>query len=506
MLKNKYSLLYLVFCTFLFILLGCADEAKNISVKKVFIKTPQPLPKETISVTYDIGNNYWCLTSKKHSNKSVLNVLVADSTTWKKEYLSDVPIKKWHTVLADEHGILWLASKKNLWFLNPRNPKKGWTDFQTKIKFPKGVINNMIIGNSGFPLIALSSGYLIKTNLIKKESKTGTFLESHFTIRNIPKQIKKLYINDQGFIVCKNEKTSIELKPNNLWRTHWEQVARIPGSNHDLRGDVLNGKFYMAGGLTAEYGYPMTDYVYSKLFEFDTSIHEWQKVAELGKKRIYCATGVLGKNLWVMGGDIIDENGKRFTTNLAQKINPITKTVENTVPLNYKLPDPIAFNVNGQLYILGYKAALLERDTPLIIESINEDNLVWKAEQSGPLGKGALYGCLIQNKICAVVANKYVAIFNTDTKKWFTINTPHKVRSPQVAEHNGELWVLGGRDIDNQAEVNIYNFENKTWRQGPDLPRELAWGVGFTINNDLYVTGGAAGFAYNNRTFRLKTE
>ena len=34
--------------------------------------------------------------------------------------------------------------------------------------------------------------------------------------------------------------------------------------------------------------------------------------------------------------------------------------------------------------------------------------------------------------------------------------------------------------------------------------REIVWGAAFNIKGSLYVTGGAAGRCYNNRTFRLR--
>jgi hypothetical protein len=281
-------------------------------------------------------------------------------------------------------------------------------------------------------------------------------------------------------------------------------VAHMPGSNHDLRGDVLNDRFYMAGGLTAEYGYPMQSHAYSELFEFDAEENKWRVVADLGHQRIYCATGVLKGNLWVVGGDIIHLQGKRTTTRLSQKVDPKKGEVENTIPLNVDLSAPLAFNLQERLYVLGYKNGLGDKEMPLYVASIADGDKQWREEPLGPLGRGAIYGSLHQGRISIVVANKYLAMLDPVKGKWDTVELPLKVRSPQVASLHDELWLMGGRDIENQALVQVYNTKNKQWRNGPDLPRELAWGVGFTLKGNLYVTGGAAGSSYNNRTFRLK--
>ncbi len=50
----------------------------------------------------------------------------------------------------------------------------------------------------------------------------------------------------------------------------------------------------------------------------------------------------------------------------------------------------------------------------------------------------------------------------------------------------------------------ICSPDSGQWRKGPSLPREIVWGAAFSIDGDLYLTGGGAGRCYNNRTFRLR--
>jgi len=41
--------------------------------------------------------------------------------------------------------------------------------------------------------------------------------------------------------------------PANLWR----RIARMPASKHDISAAVLDGQLFVAGGLTAEWGFPV---------------------------------------------------------------------------------------------------------------------------------------------------------------------------------------------------------------------------------------------------------
>ena len=63
---------------------------------------------------------------------------------------------------------------------------------------------------------------------------------------------------------------------------------------------------------------------------------------------------------------------------------------------------------------------------------------------------------------------------------------------------------MGGRTNEGGQVSYIYTPASGEWRKGPPLPREIVWCAAFNIDGELYVTGGAAGRCYNNRTFRLR--
>ncbi|WP_158499701.1 Kelch repeat-containing protein [Zobellia galactanivorans] len=491
-----YYLLLVVACS-------CIGGKHTDPVWKTYGSIPVRPPESTISLTYDGGNTYWALTSSKGSKGNTLMVLPAGKKVWEKETLSHAPSGLWHTVLADEHGMLWLASNKSLLYCDLRDLSQGWTEFTG---LAEGDIMDLAIGSNGSALLGLNSGNLIEVDL-EKTTKDGTssYLPS-LKVHRIPKGLKSLSLDDRGDVICVTTEGSLSVDLGGAWMENWEMVARMPGSNHDLRGDVLDHRFYMAGGLTAEYGYPMDSYAYSKLFAFDPETNNWEVIADLGVPRVYCATGTLNGQLWVAGGDLLPEKGERHTTRMVQKVDPKSGTVKTAPSLNNNLSAPLAFNSRGRLYVMGYTNWLGDAQAPLYVTSIGEGETQWRTEPTGPEGKGAIYGCKYKDQICIVVANTYLALFDPITNQWTTIDMPLKVRSPQVASINDEIWVMGGRDTNNQAGVQIYNLKNKQWKMGPDLPRELAWGVGFNLNGQLYVTGGAAGKSYNNRTFRLKNK
>jgi len=64
--------------------------------------------------------------------------------------------------------------------------------------------------------------------------------------------------------------------------------------------------------------------------------------------------------------------------------------------------------------------------------------------------------------------------------------------------------LMGGRTKEGGEVSYIYSPKTGKWRHGPGLPRELVWGAAFNHIGRLYITGGAAGRCYNNRTFVLR--
>jgi len=55
-----------------------------------------------------------------------------------------------------------------------------------------------------------------------------------------------------------------------------------------------------------------------------------------------------------------------------------------------------------------------------------------------------------------------------------------------------KLVVAGGRDYTNTPvdTVEIYNFENRAWEDGPQLPEPISRGSAVEFNGDLFIVGG----------------
>lgn len=291
--------------------------------------------------------------------------------------------------------------------------------------------------------------------------------------------------------------------------TRWQVVARMPASNHDLTAAVLGGKFYVAGGLTADWGFPARSHPFDELWELNPAHWSWRVAAKFHRARIYCATAAFANKVWVLGGDVIEPDGKRFAVTTTELCDPRTGNVIKGPESTIARPMPIALTTNDRLYVLGNPRD--EYEKPGKMESIGLGEKNWRQEPDGPAGMGPLAGTSFADKLYVLVPKKGLAIFDTKTRQWELLMPPSIPRSCQMAAYRNEIWLLGGQDITDKTQTLIFNPNTRKWRNGPPLPRPNSWGAAATVNGKLIVTGGAALrsendriYIYNDRTFVLQ--
>lgn len=334
-----------------------------------------------------------------------------------------------------------------------------------------------------------------------------------------------VFEDEKGYIWVQSLSHSMKMHPkNSIWEnqyvkvakeadyTPWKMVSRMPGGNHDLSGEVYNGNFYMAGGLTAGWGYPAKTHVFSDIFRFDLSNYSWEVLADIGYPVCYCATACLNNKVWVMGGDIFDSYNNRCATDKVRIYNTLNGSIEDGPSMSIPRPMPLAFNVNNRIYIFGNPRNRFNE--PALIESIGSGEHEWRKETPGPSGMGALAGAALNGKIYILVEHLYMAVYDAITCSWETFSVPESPRSAQVTAHKGEIWVMGGRinQINAQSPVTtnktwIYTPETRKWREGVPMPKNLAWGTAFSSGDAVFVVGGVSNISdtcYSNRTFMLE--
>ncbi len=469
------------------------------------IPEPPVVPPEGAGpVTYDIFDNFWVLAPATEKNMRRIMVLSWQKKgAWVHDTLSGISEGDWQFIQADEFGFVWVASATQLLRLDPRYPEEGASDFTVDSAFPLGRITALGLAPSGGVLAALDNGRLVEADRTYKQEGRVRVPNNRITIHEAPAGIQELVTDGEGRVwVLAEGKVYRKAAPPGAWQRHWRLVGRIPGGNHNLSGDVMDGKFYMAGGSTGGLGYPVRGHIADELYEFDPETGRWRVAAKLGFGRVYNATSWLGGKVWVISGDVVPENGERHTVTTTQICDPKTGVVTRGPDVAIARPMPVAMHINGRIYVAGNPRDKYQE--PGKLESIGPGETSWRREPDGPTGMGPLAATALDGKFYISVPDKYLAVFDTKTGAWATIDVPHAPRSCQMAACRGEVWLMGGRGVPEGREVQIYDPKTDTWRTGPPLPREIVWGAGTTVQGQLLVVGGAAGRCFNNRTFALR--
>ncbi|MCX5661400.1 MAG: hypothetical protein NTW19_17095 [Planctomycetota bacterium] len=295
------------------------------------------------------------------------------------------------------------------------------------------------------------------------------------------------------------------IRPDPRWRV----ATRMPASNHDITAGVLNGKLYVAGGLTADFGFPVRPRSFDEVWELDPSQWTWRVAAKLSRNRVYCATAVIDGAVWVIGGDIFEPGGKRVAVTTVERVDPRTGAVTPGVSTSIARPMPIALVAGGRLYVIGN--ARDEYDKPGKIESIGPGESAWRPEPDGPTGMSALAGAALDDRLYVVVPEKGLAVYDTKRRVWQLVHPPSIPRSCQMTAYRGEIWMMGGVDNSNPRQTLIFDPRSGTFRDGPPLPVAIAWGAAAEVDGRLIVTGGAGQrsttdptYVYSDRTLVLQ--
>jgi uncharacterized repeat protein (TIGR03806 family) len=290
----------------------------------------------------------------------------------------------------------------------------------------------------------------------------------------------------------------------------WHVAARFPAGIHDITAAVVAERMYVAGGLTSYHGYPAKSRAYDALWVLDPGSWRWRTAAKLHRPRIYAATAGFLERVWVIGGDVIDVDGRRRTTTKVEVFDPATGRLADGVDLPFALATPLALTAAGRLWVMGSLTA----KGPGQLVSLGAGEREWRREPEGPRGMMALAGATLAEKLHVSVPEIGLVVFDPASRKWDVIGGPSTPRSPQVAAWRGELWIMGGCDVPDARQSLVYSSANGSWRTGPALPAPLSWGGAGVLADRLVVAGGAAlrgapgslRFDFEDRTFVLSPE
>jgi N-acetylneuraminic acid mutarotase len=203
---------------------------------------------------------------------------------------------------------------------------------------------------------------------------------------------------------------------------------------------VLNGKIYVTGGKAGRAHHYARSYQNGEIWCLDLQGNQWETV---------------GETLGLQGLAIVAHDGKII-----------------------RIGGLEARNEEGEEHALQSLAD---------VKAFDPDTKKWSTLPSLPHGRSSFDACVHDNKVFVSggwtmaigeepewAEGMLVLDLSSEKPQWQSIETPFMTRAVAVRAFDNKIFVLGGiEDGGGPTEaVHVYDFENKEWTAGPNIPCE----------------------------------
>lgn len=220
--------------------------------------------------------------------------------------------------------------------------------------------------------------------------------------------------------------------------------------------------------------------------------NSWSTGAPMPTPRMSPFTGVIGANIYVIGGE-------NDSANLS--VNEIYNTSTNTWSKGAPMPTPRWVGgtavVNGILYAIGGQGA----GGPLsVVEAYNPSTDSWSTKAPMPVTDDSLCGAVVDNGIIYIIGGyrnssgrlNTVLSYNPVTNAWTTL-APLKVgKSTSAVGLVGSMIVAAGGLTNSGVTTDNegYNVATNSWTTLAPLPTARHAGCFEAVGSTLYFAGG----------------
>lgn len=451
-----------------------------------------PLP-----LAVDTFGNAWSLIDE--AGGTAIAVLPAnDPAAWQV-----VPTEggRWEALVADCAGHVWVVGPGGLHRFWPRQVEAGWRVVATGA----APVTALGLSPDDRVLAGLASGELVELDV---DAAGQTVVRP---LARAPRAVRRVWADPEGAIwAATDDGLYREPAAADAWQHTWQrQPGRLPGGNHDLFSVPWQGRLYMAGGLTGDWGFPGGSHVFDELFAYDPARGYWEVITRLSFPRRYSGIAELDGRIWIVGGEgeLGARGGPRTTLDVVEIYDPAHGTWTAGPRLNSVRTDPFVMAWGGRIWAIG---GACDPGTKLrTVESIGSGEPAWRWEAPLPEPTRQGGGCALDGILYCVSIDGAFA-FDTATGAWddrFPQPPCPIGQAPLVAAFRGQVWMMGGF---RSAQTYGYDPRTRSWRAGARLPTEQSWGAAAVLDGRLILVGGAHRcelhdtIVYDDRTFVLR--
>jgi len=271
---------------------------------------------------------------------------------------------------------------------------------------------------------------------------------------------------------------------------NWAKVSEMPIPRFEANAVTLNGKIYVAGGITARNSL--------KSFEsFDPATDTWAEPAPLPEFRNHHGMAVLDGKIYLSGGNF----GEFSFDGLARTFwvyTPETDRWESLADMPSGRSSHGMAEIDGKLYVAGGMTTRADEATELWVYDPKTNT--WDASRAHlPTARDHLVVASYKGKLY-VAGGRYstnlkkLEIYDPVTDTWTQGPDMPTARSGMgFAILSGQLHTLAGEDVDTRhiyMKHEVFDFASQLWIKLPDIPHPLNAPIAVATNGYIYIMGG----------------
>ncbi|MFL6228095.1 MAG: kelch repeat-containing protein [Pyrinomonadaceae bacterium] len=271
----------------------------------------------------------------------------------------------------------------------------------------------------------------------------------------------------------------------------WSAKSPMPTARASLAVGVLGGQLYAVGGSVTSNGSNNVATVEA----YDPALNSWGAKPPMIHPRDQLALGVVGGRLYAAGGwdGSLDHN-------TLEVYDPVANGWTVLAPMPTARRAAAAGVVNGKLYVVGGGAAGF--GTFNRVEEYNPATNTWATRAPMPTVRGALAVAVVNNILYAIgghgasgIPLNKVEAYDPATDTWTTKTSMPTARNYLGAEAlNDLIYAVGGHDANDNYHLNtveVYDPATNTWTTAPSLPTGRFALAAAASGDTLYTVGGS---------------
>ena len=294
----------------------------------------------------------------------------------------------------------------------------------------------------------------------------------------------------------------------------WRPAASLPVRTQEIYPAALNGRIYLAGGLSPDAGREGIG-ILDRVFAWTPSEPEsgWQDIAPLPEPRHHPNLVAHAGAIYAAGGFHAVEGGAWGMLDTMTRYDPETDSWTEMRPLPLPYGETVAASLATGLHLATGRQPAGTANAQWTdhadsgahyVYDASEDR--WREAAPNPNPRNSAAGGVISGRLHVVGGRRVNAGNNADHEAYDPVSDRWDSLAPMpqsqgglaAAVAGGRLYAFGGEFFNDQGggvypEVWIYDPDHDVWRAGPEMRTPRHGLGGLAIGRDIYSIAGATG-------------